>query len=62
MDAGAFRQDLAVQLLHGGMNPLQHLRGILATQHLHDTLHAIGVVSLRIGKAQHALPLQGTIF
>ena len=62
MDACTFWQDLPVQLLHGGMHTFQHLRGILATQHLHDALHAVGIVSFRIGEAQHTLTLQVTIF
>ncbi|KEH13992.1 hypothetical protein GY15_08560 [Delftia sp. 670] len=47
------RQQLAVELLHGGMDALQRLRGVGALEQQHDALQGVGVAVL----AQDAAPL-----
>jgi len=40
------RQQLAVELLHGGMDALQRLRGVGALEQQHDALQGVGVAVL----------------
>ena len=44
------------------MNALEHLRGVLATQHLHYSLHSVVVLAFIVAESQHALALKIAVF
>ena len=54
-------EDAVVEFVDGGVDTVEHLRGVFAAQHLDDALDGVVAVVGVVAIAQHALALQGAV-